>query len=288
MKNIDFIQSVVDYIDENMSEALDLDVIAVATGYSKYHLSRMFAFCTGYSIHEYVRRRRLTEAARRLVLTKERIIDISLECGYSNQQSFTNGFESVFGETPAQYRKNKTFSPVQLKLRVSPLKTLQGDHIMNIRTEKSQKLTLVGFEANTAEGFQVIGMCWGQLHGRKVEISNRTDMDFLVGINDYSNYEEPEDGQKSFLYYAGAEVSNADNIPEGMIVKKLPTTDYVVFSYKGNCQDSMEPVAEYIYKEWFPQSTCVMNENAQYDFVRYGESMDEEGKNLIEYWVPVK
>ena len=50
----------------------------------------------------------------------------------------------------------------------------------------------------------------------------------------------------------------------------------------------MEPVAEYIYKEWFPQSTCVMNENAQYDFVRYGESMDEEGKNLIEYWVPVK
>lgn len=288
MKNIDFIQSVVDYIDENMCEALDLDAIAVATGYSKYHLSRMFAFCTGYSIHEYVRRRRLSEAARRLVLTEERIIDISLECGYSNQQSFTNGFESVFGETPAQYRKNKTFSPVQLKLRVSPLKTLQGDHIMNIRTEKNQKLTLVGFEANTAEGFQVIGMCWGQLHGRKGEISNRTDMDFLVGINDYSNYEEPEDGQKSFLYYAGAEVSNADNIPEGMIVKELPATDYVVFSYKGNCQDSMEPVAEYIYKEWFPQSTCVMNENAQYDFVRYGESMDEEGKSLIEYWVPVK
>lgn len=288
MKNIYLIQSVIDYIEENMNEALDLDSIAVVTGYSKYHLCRMFASCTGYSIHEYVKRRRLTEAARRLVLTDDRIIDISIEYGYSNQQSFTNGFESVFGEAPAKYRKNKTFSPVQLKLCVSPLKTLQGDHIMNIRTEKNQKFTLVGFEGNTATGFQVIGKCWGQLHDRKGEIMNRTDMDFLVGINDYSNYEEPETGLKSFMYYAGAEVFSVGKIPEGMIVKELPATDYVVFTYKGNCQDSMEPVADYIYKQWFPQSSCVRNENAQYDFVCYGESIDEEGKSTIEYWVPVK
>ncbi len=49
----------------------------------------------------------------------------------------------------------------------------------------------------------------------------------------------------------------------------------------------MQPVADYIYREWFPQSTCRLNENARYDFVRYGEETDENGRSRIEYWVPV-
>lgn len=71
-----------------------------------------------------------------------------------------------------------------------------------------------------------------------------------------------------------------------MEMKKLPATKYIVFTFQAKSEDSLQPVADYIYKEWFPQSTCQLNENAKYDFARYGEDTDENGKSLIEYWVP--
>lgn len=287
VKNYEIIQGVVEYIENHLYDSLYLDDISMANGYSKYHLSRMFSSCTDFSVHEYVRRRRLTEAARKLVETNERIIDIALESGYDNQQSFTIAFSKMYGYTPAEYRANKMFHPIQLFLRISSTRYLKGDCIMDIRMEREKPFHLVGVKANTAEGFHVIGMCWGQLHRRKTEIENRTDTDFLIGLNDYSAYDETSEGQQAFDYFACAEVCSFEQIPEHMVTKQLPISDYVVFTYKGKSQDSMEPVVNYIYKEWFPESTCRLNEEAKYDFVRYGETVDEEGESIIEYWVPI-
>ena len=72
-----------------------------------------------------------------------------------------------------------------------------------------------------------------------------------------------------------------------MITKELSESKYVVFSFNGKPQDSMQPVAEYIYKEWFPQSTCKFNENNMYDFTKSYEAMDSNGNSKIEYWVPI-
>ena len=288
MKNYELIEEVVRYIENNLSDKLNLDEISKVSGYSKYHLSRMFSACAECSMHEYVMRRKLTEAARRLVETDERILDIALDAGYDNQQSFTIGFSKVYGNTPAEYRDNKIFTPIQLILHVTPAKHLKGDYIMDIRIEKSRQFKLVGVTANTSIGFRAIGMCWGSLHQRKFEVENRTAPEFLVGVNDYSNFDVTEDGQKSFDYYAAAEVSSFDKVPEMMVTKELPSSDYVVFSYRGKAQDSMELVVNYIYREWFPESSCVLNENARYDLIRYGEAIDEKGESLIEYWVPVR
>ena len=41
---------------------MSLSTIARAVGYSKYHLHRMFVETVGLSIHNYVKRRQLTEA----------------------------------------------------------------------------------------------------------------------------------------------------------------------------------------------------------------------------------
>lgn len=159
---------------------------------------------------------------------------------------------------------------------------------MDIRMEKERVFKLVGFTANTGMGFHVIGLCWGQLHGRKHEIKERKCEDFLIGMNDYSLSDEQMEGQPAFDYYACAEVADFDEIPEGMVRRELPSSNYVVFTYKGKSEDSMEPVINYIYKEWFPQSNCVLNGAARFDFVRYGEQADADGNSTIEYWVPIE
>lgn len=61
--NIQIIQEVVDYIDSHLEDRLGSESISWQAGYSKYHLGRMFTSITGFSLHTYIQRRRLKEAA---------------------------------------------------------------------------------------------------------------------------------------------------------------------------------------------------------------------------------
>ena len=113
--NIANIEKVIDYIENNLSNKLDLDKIAEAVHYSKYHLHRLFSDTVGMTIHDYVGRRQLTEAAKLLVFSDRPIIEIAFICGYESQQAFSSAFKSMYKIPPAQYRENREFYPLQLR-----------------------------------------------------------------------------------------------------------------------------------------------------------------------------
>lgn len=79
----------------------------------------------------------------------------------------------------------------------------------------------------------------------------------------------------------------AQSVPKSMRRLTLPARRYVVFEYQGRCQDSLEPVIELIYNQWFPSASCQLNENAQYDLIRYGEFTDEQGLSNIQIGIPI-
>lgn len=280
------IARIVDYIETHLEDKLDLESIANEVGYSKYHIHRMFTSIVGLPIHSYVQRRRLTESARLLIFTNQSIIHIALLAGYETQQSFSVAFKALFNCTPQALRKKKKFYPLQLKFTVDGKKHLRGDMVMEIKEVEIDRLLLVGYKADTQKGFSVIGKCWRKLHSNKKKIRSRVDENFLIGLNDYVNYSY-ENEQPGFDYYAAATVSNFSEIPKGMETKELLPSRYMVFSFRGRNQDSLQPIVDYIYKEWFPQSTCQLNENAKYDFAKYGEILDKDGNSNIEYWVPI-
>lgn len=286
-KNLSMIIHLVDYIETHLEDKLDLDNIAHEAGYSKYHLHRMFTNIVGFTVHEYVQRRRLTEAARFLIFSNQSIMDIALFAGYETQQSFSVGFKSLFKCSPKAFRKKQEFYPLQLKFIVDGKKCLRGDRIMDIKTVEGNKMLLAGYRANTKWGFFTIGKCWRNLHANKEKINNRLNQEYLIGLNDYSVHFSYENEHPAFDYYAMAEVSDFSLIPGGMKGKELPASKYVVFSFTGRTTDSLQPIADYIYKEWFPQSTCRLNEHARYDFAKYGEIADENGNSNIEYWIPI-
>lgn len=80
-KNVVRIISVIGYIEQNLSEKLDLELIANAMHYSKYHLHHIFTDTVGMTIHDYVQRRKLTEAAKLLVFSDMPILEIALTAG---------------------------------------------------------------------------------------------------------------------------------------------------------------------------------------------------------------
>lgn len=84
---------------------LSLDRMAEITGYSKWHLQRIFFTHTGLCIGHYIRRHILISSAFKLKKSNISIHDLSLKCGFSSQQAFTRSFLSLFKVTPARFRR---------------------------------------------------------------------------------------------------------------------------------------------------------------------------------------
>ena len=285
--NLINISRIIDYIETHLDEKLDLDSLAQRASYSKYHLHRMFTGMIGLTVHSYVQRRRMTEAARLLVFSGRPIMEIALFAGYETQQSFTVACKAMLGYSPQELRKKGEFHPLQLKAIVDGKKCLRGDRIMDIKTVKSDRILLAGYTENTQNGFAVIGQCMGKLQANKDSVANRAEKNCVIAVNDYSGEHDWGEGQPVFDFYGAVEVTDSSKMPDGMVSKELPAANYVVFTFVGNPQDSLQPVADYIYKEWFPQSTCQFSETNRYDFTKSYEEVDSAGNCNIEYWVPI-
>ena len=57
------------------------------------------------TIMEYLNRYRIEQAAAMLEETDQKVLDISLECGYENFSYFIRRFRAYKNMTPAAYRK---------------------------------------------------------------------------------------------------------------------------------------------------------------------------------------
>lgn len=70
------IDTIVEWIDDNLNQPLRIDDIARHAGYSKWHLQRLFMQYKGESLGRYVRERKLKLAARDLRDTDQKVYDI--------------------------------------------------------------------------------------------------------------------------------------------------------------------------------------------------------------------
>lgn len=114
------------YIESHLDGSLDLDTVARAMHYSRYHLHRVFSCTAGLTVHDYVLRRRMTEAARMLVLSGRPILDIAILSGYETQQAFSAAFKELYKLPPGLFRERAVFYPLQLPLVLNPAPALAG------------------------------------------------------------------------------------------------------------------------------------------------------------------
>jgi AraC family multidrug resistance transcriptional activator len=86
------IDTIVEWIDDNLHQPLRIEEIARHAGYSKWHLQRLFMQYKGESLGRYIRERKLLLAARDLRESDEKVYDICLRYGFDSQQTFTRVF----------------------------------------------------------------------------------------------------------------------------------------------------------------------------------------------------
>ena len=58
------IQDLIDWIDNHLDSRLDIDTVARRSGYSKWHLQRIFKEHTGQPLGEYIRAQKLQKSSR--------------------------------------------------------------------------------------------------------------------------------------------------------------------------------------------------------------------------------
>ena len=94
-----------EYIEKHLNEKITLKDLAKVSGYSVYHLIRIFDAAIGETIGSYIRKRRLAVTAEALLNTEKRVLDIALESGFGSSEAFSRSFKSVYGLSPYAYRK---------------------------------------------------------------------------------------------------------------------------------------------------------------------------------------
>jgi len=98
---------VLDYIDRHLDEPLELDTLADVAHFSRFHFHRVFASWVGETLGDYLRRRRLEAAARKLAIAPETpVLEVALSVGFGSGEAFARAFKSRFGCTPTAWRSD--------------------------------------------------------------------------------------------------------------------------------------------------------------------------------------
>ena len=95
------------WIEEHLGRVIHLEELAAYSGYSLWHMQKIFKEVTGTSLGKYIRQRRLAGAIHLLRTSERSIFDIALDFGFGSQSHFTYMFRKEYGITPFDFRQNQ-------------------------------------------------------------------------------------------------------------------------------------------------------------------------------------
>ncbi|WP_261843482.1 AraC family transcriptional regulator [Aliamphritea ceti] len=282
------IQRALQYIEENLDQQLTVDNLAELSCWSRWQFQRVFDRETGMSVAQYVRGIRLSTAAKLLLTTKLRQLDIALNCGFESEISFNRSFRKEYGCPPGKYRKRGEFQGLRQPLSLSrpdrlkpelPPKLLQ----VKIETRPATKLYGVcghidGLFSETPNYDQKVPEIWTKL-ARCVPIDAFCHFDNIGVIN--LNAEEAT----SNLPYWACFKNPAEDLCSLLQCVEIPEQTYAVIPYRGHVKN-VDKTLEWFLCNWLPESGY-KGENG-YELEVYGRNFDPQCADAyMEYWMPV-
>jgi len=267
----------IEYIEEHLYDKISVHEIAASSHYSTYHYSRVFKALVGDTPKEYLRKRRMTLAAKRLLTEDVGILELALECQFDSQEAFTRAFKALFNMTPAQYRKiNEPFRLLYKKpFSEEDMDFLQNRISMEPEIIQHPAMKVVGIATPYDDGDLSLPKLWSAFRPYRDNIPNRIGEDFF-GI--YESYEE-SDENTTFVYICSAQVNNFDQVPKGMITRELAEHTYARFTHTGPLTELQETLS-YIWGSWLPKSGYEYAEKPDFELLPAGFNGADKNSKL--------
>lgn len=231
-------------IDRNLTAELTLGSVADSCGVSRYHLAHAFGESAGMPVMEYVRRRRLSEAAGNLAKGADSILDLALEFGYASHEAFSRAFRAQFGTTPEEVRRKATTDGLAVQ---KPLKTDETPRPVPQanRIEALPQLRFVGLlEHVLFSQLQNIASQWQRFMPQYGEIEDKAHS-IPAGVS--TNL----DDEGNFDYVCAVEVKRFTSVPKGMVQLTVPAQSYAVFRHERHISE-VGNTFNAIWNEWAP------------------------------------
>jgi len=277
------ISKAISYIEDHITEELTIKDIAKAAMVSPYYFQKGFAMLCGFTVGEYIKKRRLAIAGMELITTDRKIIDIALQYGYDSPDGFTRAFTRFHGVTPTSVRKGeamiKSFAALKIKL------SLEGGFTVDYKIVEKDQFTVIGvskvFQYDEAE--TGVHQMWKEYY--ESGKSNIVSSTYGISIDDQMEGNE-------FEYLIGDNYQPEEQIAEGFVTRVIPKSVWVVFASKGANPQSIQEVHGKIFTEWLPN--CKDYEIASgYHIEMYDDPAEykkgtQDENYYCEIWIPVR
>ena len=270
---IEGFQESIDFIEQNLTEELDIEAIAGKAVLSPFYYQRIFGALCGMTVGEYIRARRMTLAAQELNGKDVKVIDIAVKYGYDSPDSFAKAFQKFHGITPSQAKEPgaplRSFAPLHIKI------TMEGGTMMDYRIVEKAPFTIVGVKRpfNSDTRYQEIPKFCDEwlAQGEKRPIMGT----FGVCLDMKG---------KDFDYWIADLYFPWEDIPEGCETRVIPGSAWAQFPCT---MKTLQDTNTKIWSEWLPalQGYSLAGE---YDIEVYLPPEEGSDEMKVYIWVPLK
>lgn len=275
----------IDYLETVLDDEVDEKKVTQLSGYSYSMFSRLFSILTETTLSEYLRSRRLTEAAVILRDTDEKIIDVAFKFGYESSDSFGTAFKNFHGFTPSEVRNGK---PFKLVSRVQLALSVRGGRSMNITIQKKKAFTVAGINEQNINS-SLCPSIWDKLyekytHDELVSLGSGKSVGVCHDILDLDNHDVLD--TNTINYMAGYIVNDVDKARGmGLDVLEVEEAEYAVVELTGSVPDCIHNGWKYAMEVFFPEHGYVHSGKPDFEYYYEGDMHSKDYK--MELWIPI-
>lgn len=277
MNIIKSFNNTIDYLETVLDDEIDEKKVTQLSGYSYLMFSRLFSILTETTLSEYLRSRRLTEAAVILRNKDEKIIDVAFKFGYESSDSFGTAFKNFHGFTPSEVRNGK---PFKLVSRVQLALSVRGGRSMNITIQKKQAFTVAGVNEQSINS-SLCPSVWDKLY-------EKYSHDELASLGNGQSVGVCHDMENSSTinYMAGYIVNDVDKARSmGLDVLEVDEAEYVVVELVGSVPESIHNGWKYAMEVFFPEHGYIHSGKPDFEYYHEGDMHSKDYK--MELWIPI-
>jgi AraC family transcriptional regulator len=283
-------KAAIDYLERNLYGEADLEAAAAEANCSVFHFFRMFDVIVGVGPGEYLRRRRLSEAAMALSSGgDDKVIDLALRFGYDSPDAFSRAFRREFGCLPTDARKGgaslHSYPPISFSV------VLKGDKAMEYRIEEGPALELAGIdievETKDGENFTAVPAFWDAImaDGRFKALLAKADPK-RMGVCGVCHAFDMAAGTFTYSIAVDAPASMG-GMPSGAKRFTVPSSTWGKFTSRGPLRPNFQVTIKRVFAEWLPASEWEHAGGPEIEYYPDAGSPDSPDY-WCEYWVPLK
>ena len=282
------LNQLVTFVENHLTEEIDVTGLAGGLGTTEYHLRRMFSSLAGMPLSEYIRRRRMTVAAAD-VLGESDLLHIAVRFGYGSTEAFSRAFRAVHGVSVGDVRRDG--GPLRTQPQLRFRLTVEGNITMDARIAERPAFRLIGHAVRVPLIHEGVNPHI-QAHIASLPATEHERLKGLgdtepAGLLQVSADVDPDYTEGSELTYLhGVAVTDTTPVPDDLDMIDVLAGTWAAFRTEGEYPASLQAIWAATATDWFPSNPWRLRPGPS--IVAILERTEDFSAAVCELWLPVE